>query len=297
MAVTVSPGGVQGTQILISTAAAPTAIPTLISGLSPSELKYHLLGQFPNLFFCDPDFYPVARADEGQLALERFPQLQTNSEEFQAILNHNGLAGLTSFTDAQKLLVYREHKRLAAIHFTQAGDKYQFQLKIADTATRQGFLIKGQIDGSGTITVAERQPSFATCPICLSAETRIDTPLGPRAVKDLNVGNLVWTQDAGGRRISASILKVVRVIVPLDHLMVHLELEDGRELWASPGHPTTDGRILADLRLGDVLDGARIVRSELVPYNQPATYDLLPAGGTGFYWANGILIGSTLAGQ
>src|SRR3989442_783087 len=28
---------------------------------------------------------------------------------------------------------------------------------------------------------------------------------------------------------------------------------------------------------------------------QPYTYDLLPSGDTGFYWANGILVGSTLA--
>lgn len=297
VAVTLNPGGLQGTQIPFSTPEAPTAVPTLAAGLSPSELKYHLLAQFPNLFFCDPDFYPVARADEGQLALEKFSQLQADPEEFQAIVNHNGLGSLTSFTDAQKLLIYREHKRLAAILFTPAGDQYQFQLKTADPNTRQGSLIKGLIDGAGTITVQERQPSFATCPICLSADTQIDTPLGPRAVQDLIVGDPVWTVNAAGQRMRATILKVVRVLVPADHQIVHIVLEDGRELWASPGHPTTDGRILAELRIGDTLDGGRIIRYELVPYGQAATYDILPAGGTGFYWANGILIGSTLEGQ
>jgi Hint domain len=295
VAVTIVPGNEAGTRLPFPSPGPATAIPTLSAGLSLSELKYRLLGQFPNLFFCDPDYYPVARADEGALANERFPQLQADTGEFQAILIHNGLSGLTSFTDAQKLLIYREHKRLAAIQFVPAADKYQFQLKIADATTRQGFIIKGSIDGSGSIVVQSQQPSFATCPICLAANTQISTPKGPKAVEELTVGDPVWTADTAGERIPGTILKVVQVIVPTDHQMVHIVLEDGRELTASPGHPTTDGRTLADLRPGDMLDGSPILHLELIPYDQPATYDLLPSGATGFYWADGILIGSTLA--
>ena len=97
-----------------------------------------------------------------------------------------------------------------------------------------------------------------------------------------------------GGRVAATILKTVRVSVPATHQMVHIVLEDGRELWASPGHPTTTDQALGDLQPGDWLDEARVTRVERVPYAAPATYDLLPAGGTGFYWANGILVGSTL---
>src|SRR5687767_2999627 len=62
----------------------PTPIPTLPSSiLSPTELKYRVLEQFPDFFFCDPDFYPIAREDELALAQRRFPELQTNQEEFQ----------------------------------------------------------------------------------------------------------------------------------------------------------------------------------------------------------------------
>jgi len=51
----------------------PTAIPTLpSSSLSPTELKYRVLDKFPDFFFCDPDFYPIARDDELTLALQRF---------------------------------------------------------------------------------------------------------------------------------------------------------------------------------------------------------------------------------
>ncbi len=282
------------TLLPIPTVPPPTPIPTLSLGASPTELKYQVLSQFPNLFFCDPDYYPVARADEAELARQRFPELQANPEEFQAILNHIGLSGLTAFTDEQKLLVYREHKKLAAIHFTPAGDRYQFQLQIADS-NEQGFFITGLIDGSGSITIQQREPSIATCPICLAGQTRIDTPAGPVAVEDLRVGAAIWTVDAAGARVSATVLKTVRVLAPADHPMVHVVLNDGRELWASPGHPTVDGRTLGDLELGDRLDGGRVMRLERVSYDQSATYDVLPSGETGFYWADGILLGSTLA--
>jgi hypothetical protein len=51
---------------------------------------------------------------------------------------------------------------------------------------------------------------------------------------------------------------------------------------------------MGDLRVSDRLDGAAVLSAGRVPYSGGATYDLLPAGGTGFYWANGILIASTL---
>jgi len=43
-----------------------------------------------------------------------------------------------------------------------------------------------------------------------------------------------------------------------------------------------------------VLDGAHVTLVERVTYHGGSTYDLLPSGGTDFYWANGILMGSTL---
>jgi hypothetical protein len=277
------------------TAEPATPIPTLSSGAaSPTELKYNVLDEFPKLFFCDPDYYPVARADEADLARQKFPELQANQEEFQAILKHNGLSGVSTFSDDQKLLIYREHKKLAAIHFELSGNGYQFQLQTADNEV-EGFSIQGFIDGGGTITVQKRDTAFVTCPICLAAHTQIDTPTGSVAVEELRVGDVVWTMDATGARVAAPILKIARVPVPAKHPMVHVILDDGRELWASPGHPTTTGQALGDLQVGDRLDEVHVTRVERVPYDQPETYDLLPSGETGFYWANGILIGSTLA--
>jgi hypothetical protein len=277
------------------TPAPPTPIPTIPSStLSPTELKYRILEEFPDFFFCDPDYYPVAREDEMVLAGQRFPELQANREEFQAILNRNSLGGQTTFTDEQKLLIYREHKKLSAIQFELVGDKYQFQIQTGREG-QQGFVITGAIDGNGSIDILQRDPGFPTCPICLAAGTRIDTPQGSVAVQDLRVGSQVWTVNASGARVQATILKIARVEVPANHQMVHVVLSDGRELWASRGHPTADGRRLDNLKIGEFLDGGRVTTLERLTYEGFATYDLLPAGDTGFYWANGILMGSTLA--
>jgi hypothetical protein len=72
-------------------------------------------------------------------------------------------------------------------------------------------------------------------------------------------------------------------------------LGDGRQVWVSAGHPTADGRRVGELQVGDILDGAALLSAEQVTYIGGATYDLLPDGETGFYWANGIQLGSTLA--
>lgn len=273
----------------------PTAIlPTLASAFSPTELKYRVLDEFPEFFFCDPDFYPIAREDEASLALQRFSELQTNDEEFQTILKHNGLDATTAFTDEQKLLIYREHKKLNAIYFELSGDKYQFQIQTGAEG-QQGTVVTATIDGEGSIDVLQKESSFPSCPICLAVGTLIDTPRGAVRVEDLKVGDQVWTLNDAGERVAARILRMASVRVPATHQIVHVTLNDGRELWASQGHPTADGQALGDLKVGDTLDGVRIVHIDQVPYSGTATFDILPSGDTGFYWANGILLGSTLA--
>ena len=71
-------------------------------------------------------------------------------------------------------------------------------------------------------------------------------------------------------------------------------LADGRRVRASPAHPTADGRVLADLGVGQMLDGSSVLRADAIPYGETATWDILPSGSTGVYWANGIVLGSTL---
>lgn len=153
------------------------------------------------------------------------------------------------------------------------------------------------IDFSGqkvTFTVSWGQPPYGGCPICLAGNTLIDTPSGLVPVKDLQVGMSVWTTNKSGQRVSGVITKTSKVPVPPTHQMVHLILDDGRDLFVSPGHPTTDGRKIGDLMADEAYDGSEIVSTIRVPYGESATYDLLPSGDTGFYWANSILVGSTL---
>ena len=257
-------------------------------------MKHKVLDQFPDFFFCDPDFYPIARDDEMSLAVQRFPEIQANQEEFQAILTHNNLSGTTSFTDDQKLLIYHDYKKLNAVYFQLVGDKYQFQIRTGSEG-QQGYAITGTIDANGSIEIQKKEPSFPTCPICLAAGTLIETPRGPVAVETLHLGDQVWTMNEAGERVLGEILQTSRVPVSSTHQVVHVRLSDGRQLWASPGHPTADGRALGHLKVGDLLDGAKIILVERLPYTGTATYDILPSGDTGFYWSNGILMGSTLS--
>jgi hypothetical protein len=92
-------------------------------------------------------------------------------------------------------------------------------------------------------------------------------------------------------------IRISKTFVPANHQVVHLVLDDDREVWVSPGHPTAEGRGVGQLQVGDSLDGALLLAAEQAPYTGSATYDLLPAGETGFYWANGIMLASSLRGD
>src|SRR5437588_5278762 len=84
--------------------AATATPPAPTTALTPTELKYVLLAKYPNFFFCDPDFYPVARGDEQDTALQRFPDVQSNAEVYQTILRHLNLQA-SNLKDSDKLAV------------------------------------------------------------------------------------------------------------------------------------------------------------------------------------------------
>jgi hypothetical protein len=133
-------------------------------------------------------------------------------------------------------------------------------------------------------------------PICLAGGARIATPNGDVAARDLRAGMIVWTLGANGERVAAPIARTSRVSAPPSHTMARIELDDGRTVRASPGHPTcgASGSPLGDLAAGAALDGARVRKATRVPYGESETFDLLPEGSTGCYWADGVLLGSTL---
>ncbi|GEM_PF-734675 len=132
-------------------------------------------------------------------------------------------------------------------------------------------------------------------PPCLSAATLISTPDGNVSIIELKPGMLVYTLDLNGNKVVKPVELVSKVLVSRNHQLCHLILNDGRHLFVSPGHPTANNGRVGDLVPGDVLDGAGVVSIEMVSYEAGHTYDLLPSGETGLYFANGIPMGSTLS--
>jgi hypothetical protein len=276
-----------------SAAATPAPVGT---PLSVNQLKFAVMDAIGPPVYCDRDFYPLARpGGEQASAIAQYPQIRADAELYSTIVAHEHLpAG--DLTDAQKLLLYRAWKLLGALTLSPTGSGYSFSYRVlSKSGTASYLMVTGTVRVDGVVTVSSSTPTGApNCPICLAAATLISTPNGDVRVTDITPGMLVWTSSAGGARVAAPVLEVGSTEVPAGHVMVHLVLSDGRELRASPGHRTADGRPLGSLAAGDALDGSRITRWEQVPYSGDRTYDLLPAGATGTYWANGILLSSTL---
>jgi hypothetical protein len=257
------------------------------------QLRYVLLDHYRTFAYCDPDFYPVARDDEQAAADEWWASTNRTSAELAAILHHLGYH--EPLDSKQRLAAYRDHKKLTVISMTPAGKGYRYELSISAAAGGEpAQTVTGVIASDGAIEETGREPRRVGCPICLEAATRIATPHGDVPVAIIRPGDEVWTTDAAGHRVPASVGRVVRRPTPGPHLMLQLVLADGRALIAAGAHPAADGRYLRELQPGQRYDGTTIVSADWVTSTAPATFDILPAGPTGNYWANGILVGSTL---
>lgn len=267
------------------------------SGVSPSaesvtQLKYDIMAKLGPLFYCDPDAYPVARNVTDSQVSDRLADIKARDPKtYGEILGHYHLH--EPLTPPQERLVYTDYKELSAFQLSPAGQRYAFAYPVQPSSTHDGTMVHGTIDSSGSISVTSRTPYVRLCPICLAAWTTIATPNGPVAITALRVGMPVWTMDHAGHRVAATVSELGSVQAPIGHTVVHLVLADGRELWVSPGHPTMDGRHVGDLVVGDQLDGSRILSVDRLPY-VGRTFDLLPSGPTGGYWADGVLLRSSL---
>lgn len=217
---------------------------------------------------------------------------RTSSSSAQSSNAFRSLAPLTPHN--QKLEIYREHKKLSAVAVRRASENetYGFEIRVADDRG-SGRAIAGYIDTYGKITVTSIEATIPTCPICLVADTMIDTPAGAVPVQDLQAGIAVWTE-LNGQRTVATIVLARRVDHRGARSEIRVELDDGRSLSASPGHPAADGRPLGALVPGDLIDGSRVTSVHRINVDGGATYDVLPDGSTGRYWANGILLRSSL---
>jgi len=132
---------------------------------------------------------------------------------------------------------------------------------------------------------------------CLPATAMIATPAGQLPIARLSVGDPVWTVDASGARTVAPIARLESIAVGQPYAVVEVVLADGRVVRASAEHPTAGGRWIGRLEIGSRLDGSAVVGRRQVPYRGEQTWDLLPDGPTGRYWADQVLLDSTLVGQ
>jgi len=238
----------------------------------------------------------VEHGDPVSNARDRLPMIEADTEAFQAILEHEHLTADQPFTDQQLVTINEDYKQMQAIDLQPAVDGYRFSVLVPKPAAPSANeRASGVVSPLGQVTIEQRAPGVRpNCPICLAGGVLIDTASGAVPVQDIRAGMRVWTTDAGGRRVVAVVDEVGHVLAPMGHEVVRVVLGDGRIVTASPGHPTADGRTVGELRPGDVLDGSEVVSASLIAYAGAATYDLLPSGPTGTYFANGILLGSTL---
>ena len=248
-----------------------------------------------HLSYCDPDLYPVAR-NQVDAAKARFPTIRQDAAAFAAILAREGFTRGQHFTTPDLIAISDDYKQIQAIDLTPAGTGYRFDLSVPQAGSDVGvWSLSGTVSRSGVVKLGPRKTGQRpSCPVCLAAGALIATPGGPIPVQKILVGMAVWTTDAQGRRVVGVVLRTGHMEAPLGHEVVHLVLSDGRSVTVSPGHPTADGRTVGELRPGDRYDGAVVRSAALAPYTG-ATWDLLPSGATGTYFADGVLLGSTLA--
>jgi hypothetical protein len=258
--------------------------------LTTPELKYRLIDTIGAPLFCGP---PVVRMPSDAEASQEVATLRSQDPAtFNAIVRHEKLDAAHLTADDDRRIV-QQVQVLQALRLQAEGQLFRFDYIAARPSPEH---VVGTIDSHGTISLESHDPTPFPgqygCPICLAAADRIATPNGEIPVSELRPGMLVWTIDAG-QRVVAPVAVVGHTPAPFGHRVIRVVLEDGRAVVASPGHPTGDGRRIGDLNPGDLLDGSRIVSVDLAPYAGD-TWDLLPLSSTGEYWADGVLLGSTL---
>jgi hypothetical protein len=257
-------------------------------------LKLNVLQAVGHLAYCDPDAYPIGRGTSFQNARDRFPTVKADHPVFEAILQHEGLSSGQKLTPKELIAISEDYKQMQAIQLKPSGDAYAFDVQVLHYSDGTFSHLTGTVSRAGDVTIAHREAGQKpNCPICLAAGVVIATPTGTVPVQDMRVGMPVWTTDLRGHRIAGVVLETGHMQAPLGQEVVRLTLADGRTVAASPGHPTADDGTVGALRPGDRYDGTMVAQATLIPY-EGFTWDLLPSGPSGTYFANGVPLGSTL---
>ena len=277
--------------VLALTACGSAKYSGLSQPLTTPDLKYRLIDTIGAPLFCGP---PVVRMPSDDEASQEVAALRSqDATSFDAIVHHEKLDAAHLTADDDRRIV-QQVQVLQALPLRADGQLFRFDY-IAGRPSPEHVV--GTIDAHSTISLESHDPTQfpgrGGCPICLAATARIATPDGAIPVSDLRAGMLVWTVDAG-KRVAAPIAIVRYTPAPFGHRVIRVVLADGRAVVASPGHPTGDGRRVGELNPGDLLNGSRVATINVLPYSGD-TWDLLPLSSAGTYWADGVLLGSTLA--
>ena len=122
---------------------------------------------------------------------------------------------------------------------------------------------------------------------CNGPEVPVATPDGPRPIRALRVGDLVYSVE-GGARVAVPVAAIRSRAAPRGGF-VRVELDDGSSFVTSAVHPLADGRTVG------ALGREQGVRS-VSPADRPAdrTFDILAASTSGAYFVGDLLFASTL---
>lgn len=186
---------------------------------------------------------------------------------------------------------------------TNAKGEYRLELPPGSYTVNLQACKKGSLDCANpgkqpttNITIADGEWSTFgitsnSCTKCLDASAPIATPDGPVAIDHLRVGDRIYVV-RGGKRIVTTVAAMQRV--PATNQARRFVLADGRIVVGSAPHPLGDGRAFGTIAAGDLVDGARVERVELVPYRDGHAYDLLPAIDAA-YLVDGVPVRSTMS--
>lgn len=248
------------------------------------------------LVYCDPDQFPISHGTDLENAQARLPMIRADRATFDAILAHEGFPDTETFTPDQLIVISDDYKQIQAIELSPADDGFSFTVLALENGSRGDVVqVSGTVTRSGHVSIERRAAgTMPECPICLAADVLIATPVGQIPVQDIRAGMPVWTTDRHGRPVVGVVRAVGHMDAPFGHEVVRLSLADGRTVLVSPGHPMAEGGTVGDLRAGDGYDGSVVASVSLIPY-AGQTWDLLPSGPTGTYFANGVLLRTTMA--
>ncbi len=239
---------------------------------SVADLKFSVIDTVGEPLVCtgwgipNPDFNPYGE----------YPRIVSDAPTYAAIIRHE--------------------LKLYAVRLSWDGSGYDFAMFPGPTpseALRNEMV--GKVDVLGHVHDVHQGSAMGACPICLAASSVISTPSGPIPVSKIAVGMHVWSADADGRHVDAVVVETTSRLAAPGSELIRVVLADGRQITASAPHEIADGRSLGILSVGDEIDGIAVTRLDRVDGSFGFTYDLLPSGATGEYWADGILMRSTLS--